>query len=331
MSLSKIVEILKEQEATFVLLLCHRSADADAICSAYVFQNLLKRQMPDLVIEIGAPQGINKPSKLILENLPITVNTKPNIESANVIFLVDTNTIEQLDEVVDRLKQTKAPLIVIDHHTAIADTEKICKLCIVNEKAAATCEIIYNMYKEANVQLTQIEAKALLIGIAFDTRHFALADSETIKIAAGLVDAGVDVQETLALFQTPVENSERLAKLKACKRARIVKVNEWIIALSHVSAYEASAAKALVDLGAHMAAVAGKKEDKLEVSLRCTRDFSEKAGVHLGKDIAISLGEFLQGVGGGHAMAAGVNAKGEVNDALKQCLKLLKAKIRENA
>ncbi len=331
MSLTKIVQILKEHEATFVLLLCHRSADADAICSAYAFQNLIKRQMPDIVVEIGAPQGINKPSKLILDNLPITINMKPNIESANVIFLIDTNTIEQLDEVVDRLKQSKAPLVVIDHHTLIADTVKICKLCIVNEQAAATCEIIYEMYKEANIPLTPIEAKALLIGIAFDTRHFALADSQTIKIAAGLVDVGVDVQKTLALFQTPIDNSERLAKLKACKRAKIVKVDEWIIALSHVSAYEASAAKALVDLGAHMAAVAGKKGDKLEVSLRCSRDFSEKAKVHLGKDIAIFLGEFLQGVGGGHAMAAGVNAKGEIKDALKQCLKLLKAKIRENA
>lgn len=331
MSLTKIVQILKEHEATFVLLLCHRSADADAICSAYAFQNLIKRQMPDIVVEIGAPQGINKPSKLILDNLPITINMKPNIESANVIFLIDTNTIEQLDEVVDRLKQSKAPLVVIDHHTLIADTVKICKLCIVNEQAAATCEIIYEMYKEANIPLTPIEAKALLIGIAFDTRHFALADSQTIKIAAGLVDVGVDVQKTLALFQTPIDNSERLAKLKACKRAKIVKVDEWIIALSHVSAYEASAAKALVDLGAHMAAVAGKKGDKLEVSLRCSRDFSEKAKVHLGKDIAIFLGEFMQGVGGGHAMAAGVNAKGEIKDALKQCLKLLKAKIRENA
>lgn len=331
MSLTKIIQILKEEEATFVLLLCHRSADADAICSAFAFQNLLKREMPDLVIEIGAPQGINKPSKLILENLPITVNLKPNIESANVIFLIDTNTVEQLDEVADRLKQTKAPLIVIDHHTPIIDTEKLCKLCIIDEQAAATCEIIYNIYKEANISLTQTEAKALLIGIAFDTRHFALADSQTIKIAAGLVETGVDVQETLALFQTPIDNSERLAKLKACKRARTVKIDNWIIALSHVSAYEASAAKALVDLGAHMAAVAGKKEDKLEVSLRCNRDFSEKAQVHLGKDVAIPLGDFLKGVGGGHAMAAGVNAKGEVNVALKQCLKLLKAKIRKNA
>jgi len=331
MTLNQIIDILKQQEATFVLLLCHRSADADAVCSAYAFQGLLKRFLPDVVVEIGTPQGINKPVKLLLEHLPITVNQKPNIESANVIILLDTNTIEQLDEVADRLKQTTAPLIIIDHHTPNPDTEKLCKLCIVNEEAAATCEIIHNMYKQANIQPTLNEAKALFTGIAFDTRHFALADSEIFKIAADLVNAGVDAQEMMALFSNPIDNSERLAKLKACKRARIVKAGEWIIALSHVSAYEASAAKSLVDLGAHMAAVAGKKTDKLEVSLRCNRDFSQKTGVHLGKDIAMPLGEALQGVGGGHAMAAGVNAKGEIEEALKLCLKLLKAKIRDNA
>ncbi len=331
MTLNQIIDILQQEKATFVLLLCHRSADADAVCSAYAFQGLLKRFLPDVVVEIGTPQGINKPVKLLLEHMPITVNQKPNIESANVIILLDTNTIEQLDEVVDRLKQTTAPLIIIDHHTPNPDTEKLCKLCIINEEAAATCEIIYGMYKQANIQPNLNEAQALFTGIAFDTRHFALADSDIFRITADLVNAGVDAQEMLALFSNPIENSERLAKLKACKRAKITRIGQWIITTSHVSAYEASAAKSLVDLGAHMAAVAGKKENALKVSLRCNRDFTQKTGVHLGKDVAMPLGEQLQGVGGGHAMAAGVNAKGEIDEALKLCLSLLKAKIRDNA
>jgi bifunctional oligoribonuclease and PAP phosphatase NrnA len=331
MNFNDIIQQLKEQQATFVLLLCHKSADADAVCSAYAFQGLLKRFMPDLVVEIGAPQGINKPTKQLLESLPITVNLKPNIESASALFLIDMNTVEQLDEIVDRLKASKAPMIIIDHHAPSPDTLGICKICIINEQAAATCEIIYQMYQEANIQLTLNEAKALFTGIAFDTRHFALGDSDTFRIAGGLVNAGVDAQAMLALFQNPIDNSERLAKLKACKRAKIEKIGEWIITLSHLSAYEASAAKSLVDLGAHMAAVAGKKNGKLEVSLRCNRDFTEKTGIHLGKDIAMPLGEALGGVGGGHAMAAGVNGKGEVENALDKCLKLLQVKIPTNA
>ena len=46
----KFLAILKEKQAAFVLLLCHRSADADAICSAYGLQGLLKRFAPEIIV-----------------------------------------------------------------------------------------------------------------------------------------------------------------------------------------------------------------------------------------------------------------------------------------
>jgi len=323
----KLITILEDNKTAFVLLLCHRSADADAICSAYGLQGLLKRFMPNVVTEIGCPQGINKPSKVLLEYLPITVNLNPNIESADVIIFLDTNTIDQLDQVAETIKKSAAPKIIIDHHSPNIETTKICKLCVVDDKAAANCEIIYELFRQAKTKPNLNEAKALFVGIAFDTRHFALASSSTLQIAAKLVTAGINVQETLAQFNLPIETSERLAKLKACKRAKIYRVNGWIIALSHVSAYQASAAKALVDLGAHVSAVAGQKNGKIDVSLRSMRQFSEETGVNLGTDIAAGLGEYLQGVGGGHAMAAGVSGTGEIEPTLKQCLFLLKQKL----
>ncbi len=320
----KLIQILDQNDAAFVLLLCHRSADADAICSAYALQCLLKRFKPNVVTEIGCPQGVNKPSKVLLENMSITVNLKPNIESADVIVLLDLNTIDQLDEVAETIKNSKAPKIIIDHHYPNPETTKICKLCIIDPKAAANCEILYRLFKQAKAKLNNNEAKALFVGIAFDTRHFALASSATLQIIGKLVTFGINAQETLATFALPIDISERLAKLKACKRAKIIRINDWIIALSHVSAYQASGAKALTDLGAHVSAVAGIKNGKIEISLRSTRQFTEETGVNLGKDIAAPLGEWLQGVGGGHAMAAGVSGKGEIEPTLKQCLKLLK-------
>ena len=76
-----------------------------------------------------------------------------------------------------------------------------------------------------------------------------------------------------------------------------------------------------------MAAVAGQKNDSIEISLRCTQEFQEKTGVHLGKDIAKPLGEYLHGMGGGHSTAAGVNGIGDVEMGLKRCLRLLKEKL----
>jgi nanoRNase/pAp phosphatase (c-di-AMP/oligoRNAs hydrolase) len=327
----KFIEVLEDKKPAFILLLCHRNADADAICSAYALQSLIKKFIPNAVAEIGCPQGVNKPSKLLLELVPINVNLNPNIESADIIILVDMNTIDQLDQVAEILKKSLAPKIIIDHHSPNLETTRICKLCIIDEKAAANCEIIYKLFRQAKTKLDLNEAKALFIGIAFDTRHFALASSSTFQIISKLVAKGIDAQETLAQFALPIDPSERLAKLKACKRAKILKINRWIVAISHVSAYQAAAAKALVDVGAHVSAVAGLKNGKIEVSLRCTRQFTEQSGVHLGKDIATSLGKYLQGVGGGHAMAAGVSGTGEIESTLKQCLLLLREGITKNA
>jgi phosphoesterase RecJ-like protein len=314
-------------KAKLVVLLCHHNADPDAICSAYAFSGLLKRLRQGLEVEIGAAQGISRLSKHLLKYLPIDVKAQPNVERADAIVLLDTNTIQQLNNLAGKVKASKAPIIVIDHHAAHPETEQVAKICITNEEASSTCEIVYSFFRDLGIKTTESEAKALFLGIAFDTRHFILANSSTLKTVAQLIDIGINAQETLSMLSLPMDFSERVARLKACRRAKLLKIGEWIIALSHVSAYQASAARAMIDLGAHFAAVAGQKNETTEISLRCTPDFHEKTGIHLGKDIAKPLGEYLQGMGGGHATAAGVNGLGDVEAGLKRCLRLLKEKL----
>jgi nanoRNase/pAp phosphatase (c-di-AMP/oligoRNAs hydrolase) len=283
--------------------------------------------MPKIEVEIGAAYGISRLSKHLLQYVPIDVRDQPRIEKADAIVLLDTNTIQQLDNLAEKVKTAKSPIIVIDHHATHPETEQLATLCVTNEDASSTCEIVYNFYKQANIKPNQTEAKALFLGIAFDTRHFILANSSTLKNIAELIDSGLNVQETLPLLSLPMDLSERVARLKASRRVKLFKMNEWIIALSHVSAYQASAARALIDLGADVAAVAGQKSEKLEVSLRGTREFHKQTGIHLGKDIAKPLGEYIHGMGGGHATAAGANGAEDIEVALKRCLFLLKEKL----
>jgi nanoRNase/pAp phosphatase (c-di-AMP/oligoRNAs hydrolase) len=321
------MKILEEIDAKLVVLLCHHNADPDAVCSAYAFASLLKSLKPKIEVEIVAAQGISRLSKHLLKHIPIEVKTRSNVEKADAIVLLDTNTIQQLNDLGEKVKTLRAPLIVIDHHAAHPETEQMAKICITNEEASSTCEIVYNFFKELNLKPGENEAKALFLGIAFDTRHFVLANSSTLKSIAELIDAGVNAQETLSLLSLPMDFSERVARLKACRRAKLFKVGEWIIAFSHVSAYQASAARAIIDLGAHVAVVAGQKNENLEISLRCVREFHEKTDIHLGRDIAKPLGEYLHGMGGGHATAAGVNGVGDIETGLKRCLRLLKEKL----
>ena len=257
----------------------------------------------------------------------MTVNLNPRIENADTIVLLDTNTVQQLGTLAEEVKKTDVPLIVIDHHARHPETERMARLVLAREESASTCEIIYSFYKEIDKKPDLNEAKALFLGIAFDTRHFVLANSSTFQTIAELGELGVNAQETLAILSLPMDFSERVARIKACRRARLLKIGDWIVAFSHVSAYQASAARALVDLGAHLAVVAGQRNENIEISMRSTREFNKETSIHLGRDIAKPLGESLMGMGGGHATAAGANGVGDVKTGLKRCFRLIKEKL----
>lgn len=329
MQIHEITSLIDKHNAKRILLLCHHNADPDAVCSAFAFSQLLKRLRPKLNIEIAAAQGASRLSKFMLKSLPMRLTSQPDIEEVDVIVLLDTNTVQQLDEWGERVKASKAPIIVIDHHASHPETEHLATLTVADETASSTCEIVYHLFKEAEVKLTPIEAKAMFLGIAFDTRHFILASSATLKILADLTEAGVKAEEALSLLSLPMTPSERVARLKAGKRVKLLKINNWLMAFSHVSAYQAFAARALVALGAHVAIVAGQHNDKIQISMRASREFHDRTGLHLGRDVAKPLGEYLHGMGGGHAVSAGANGIGTPGASLKRCLRLLKEKLTQ--
>jgi len=328
MQVDEIISLIDKNYAKLVLLLCHQNADPDAVCAALAFSKLLERLRPKISVEIAAAQGPSRLSKFLLKSLPMKLTGQPRIEEADVIVLLDTNTVQQLDVWSERVKASDAPLVVIDHHASHPETERLATLCVTDEEASSTCEIVYRFFKEAEAKLTEIEAKALFLGIAFDTRHFVLANSTTLKTVADLIDAGVNAKDALSLLALPMDLSERIARLKASKRVKLLKVNDWLMVFSHVSAYQASAARALIGLGAHVAVVAGQRGERLQMSLRASNDFHEKTGIHLGRDIAKPLGEYLHGMGGGHSVSAGVNGVGDVEPALKRCVRILKEKLK---
>ncbi len=328
MHINQVTSLIDEMNAQLAVLLCHHNADPDAICAAFAFFQLLKRLRPRLEIEIAAAQGPSRLSKHLLNFIPAKLTSHPRVDEAGLIAILDTNTVQQLDELAERVKGSKAPIVVVDHHAIHPETERLATLCMADESASSTCEIVYRLFKDVGVNLAEIEAKALFLGIAFDTRHFVLASSTTLKVIADLIDVGVNAQETLSLLSLPMDTSERIARLKAGQRTKLLKIDGWLIASSHVRAYQASAARALIGLGAHVAVVAGQKGDVLRISLRSSRDFYEKTGIHLGRDVAKPLGECFRGMGGGHSTSAGVNGEGDVESSFKRCIRLLKDKLK---
>jgi nanoRNase/pAp phosphatase (c-di-AMP/oligoRNAs hydrolase) len=327
----RIMNIFTEVKAHHIVLLCHHNADPDALCSAYAFSQLLKKIKPNLKIEVATPQGPSKISRHILESIPLTVFTSPHIEEADIIVLLDTNTIQQLGEWKTRVERSKKPLIIIDHHAPHPDTRRLATLSMFDESASSTCEIVFNLFKEMGQEMTREEASALFLGIAYDTRHFIIATSTTFEVVAELVRAGVKAEEVLPLLSMPMDLSERIARLKAAGRLRFTGMRKWLIAISHVGAYQASVARALINIGAHVAVVGGERASVIRISLRSLREFYCGTGIHLGRDIAKPLGEYIHGMGGGHSTSAGVNGEGDLKAALEMCESLFRSKFREDS
>jgi len=200
---------------------------------------------------------------------------------------------------------------------------KIAKLFLINEKATSTCEIIFNLYQNLKIKPLKIVAQALMIGLTFDTRHFTLANLQTFQTAAELCKFGAKPEKAIELLKIPLGKPERIARLKAAQRMEIKEVEDWMLVTSIVSSFQASAARAIIALGADIAIVGGEKKGKIKVSLRATNEFYRVTGIHLGRDLAVPLGKLLNGVGNGHAIAAGVNGYGNLNEAINQSINLL--------
>ena len=307
-----------------VLILGHQNADPDAVCSAFAFSLLALRINKKLKLLFAAPEGVSRLSKQILQVVPLRVTDSPDPSAVDLIVTVDTNTLQQLGNLRDTVIQSRKPLVMIDHHAPHPDNEKTATFIICDETATSTCEMILDMHKKLRVALGKDASQALLIGLLVETGHLTIATRDTFNSACELIKHGADPETALAATRSTMDESERIARLKSAQRLRMQRIGKWVIALSEVGSYHASAARALIALGAHVAVVAAKRDSEVTVSLRSTKELTSETGFHLGRDLASPLGMKMGGMGGGHATAAGANVSGEVNQAFKLAVQLIR-------
>jgi len=291
-------------------------------------EKLLRKLNPKLKVYIVTPEGVSGVSKRLVERIGIELGEVERLESCGVIFLVDTNTTGQLGNWKKSVEEVKRPIIVIDHHARHPKTSKIASLMFVNDKSTSTCEILFQLYKQFKVRIDRECAQALLVGMTYDSAHFTIATPKTFETAAFLIGLGADLQDAISTLTNPMSDSERMARLKAAQRVDVRRIGKWIVAAAKISSHQASASRAFIGLGAHIAMAAGEKDGKVRVSMRSCKSFNKETGIHLGKDLAKPLGEALDGTGGGHESAAGVNGTGQPDKALSNFYELLSTRLK---
>ncbi|NMB60885.1 MAG: bifunctional oligoribonuclease/PAP phosphatase NrnA [Chloroflexi bacterium] len=93
--------------------------------------------------------------------------------------------------------------INIDHH---ATNTQFATMNYVNDKAAATAEIVFDLLQEWNIPIPVLAANALLMGIITDTIGFRTPNTtaHTLRVTAQLIEKGAQLADTYQRALTDV-------------------------------------------------------------------------------------------------------------------------------
>lgn len=294
-----------------ILITGHVNADPDAVAAAIGLHEILCCTKQDVHVDLYFPEGVNSNAARLLEKLGI--HPVEELGEYRWVIAVDTGSLSQIQELIPHIEGWAAKVGFIDHHQHDEEMEKVSSFYVSQPLATSASEIIYDVFKQKGLTPSSKTAQALVAGIAYDTGHLNLADRSTILKVSELLSPGKTLQQALDLINLPTSYPERIARLKAGQRAEITKIGNRVIVFSQLGSYQASAARALVLLGADLAVVAGERDNNVRASLRSTAEFYEETGLHLG-DFVRDLLSAADGSGGGHPTAAGVNVAGSIEE-----------------
>lgn len=185
-------EIL-ERKQRFVLS-THVNPDPDAIGSEIAFASFLKSRGKDVTVLNHSATPSNclflDPQRTISQFVP--EQHADIIANTDVIVVLDANQSERLQSLHPYVMQSKAFKLCIDHHL---ERQPFADLYVVDEEAAATGEILYNLFLHCDPDsLSSDIATALYAAIMTDTGSFRFpkTDAALHRVVAALIERGAD-------------------------------------------------------------------------------------------------------------------------------------------
>jgi len=303
-TLAEIAEFLKTLDRGAVTT--HVGADGDAIGASAALVRLMHRLGAEAVFCHAEPV----PAYL---NWLLPDEAKRELPSGYDLLVADTS---RADRTGVPIPESGARLNV-DHHE---DNPLYAEYNLVSPRAAATAEIVADLYAELDVPIDRPAAEALYVGLRTDTGGFTFRNisPRAHELVADLLRAGV----------VPAEVNERINRRGRIEQLRIVGISlanavqygEALISTVENSDYERTGATEVeskesidqlrtvagVDVVAHLREVPGGTKGSLR---------SETVDVG---EIARRFG------GGGHKLAAGYTTQRRPEEAREELLGELK-------
>jgi phosphoesterase RecJ-like protein len=323
-----IIKLLSETHIKNAAIVCHRNADPDALASALSVRNLILESCPSLTQVVAVAESTNQISKKIVEKYPEIAISKEISSRPDAFVLVDVNNVEHTGTFAGAIKASDGPLIVIDHHVPQTRLGARVATSLINEDASSTAEIVSLLNESIGRKPSKSEATLLLAGIIYDSRRFSRIGKDTFRAVDSLVSAGGDYQEALSVLRRMTERSEKIARLKAAQRAKLIEIGGWVVTCSNVSSFAASACRAFIDLGSDVAIVTSRKKKDVRITARSNNAFYDATKVNLAK-LMEKIGVELGGHGGGHATAATVSGIGDAAQGERQIVRYIEERVRQ--
>ena len=175
-----------------LLLTTHENPDGDALGSLLAMHWILEQLGKDSVMYMS-PDEFPLPWEYRAWTFDgIAGAPPPDVAERTIVFL-DCGNIDRMP--VDFLQADGLHILNIDHHH---DNTRFGTVNLVAPEASSTAEIVYRLAKELGAEITPPIADALYTGLVTDTGKFMYenTDARSHRMAAALVEAGVDVNDT---------------------------------------------------------------------------------------------------------------------------------------
>ena len=304
------------------LLTTHEGPDGDALGSLLGMHHLLGQLGKDSVMFLAAKEF---PLPIEYRFLPLEeVFHEPpaDVEDRTIVFL-DCGNIDRMP--VDFLRRDGNHMINIDHHH---DNTRFGDVNLVDVEASCTAEIVYDIAALLGAEITPEIASALYVGLVTDTGKFMYenTDARTHRVAAALIEAGVDVDDTYRRLYEHVP----LEKLRLVARALdgIERHCDGILVVTNITTadYEATGADEAMTEGIidHLRSVEGAKVAAVIRDLGSRGRAAHKVSLRASDgDVDVSEIARKRG-GGGHVRAAGFST----DDSLEDLVEFICAAVR---
>lgn len=309
-----------------IAILSHVNPDGDAIGSSLGLYHCLKQlgHKIHLVMPSAMPDFIEwlPDSDKIINYQNHPTECVAAIMEAKIVFCLDFNALDRLENLADSIRNKVAPKVLIDHHLY---PEDFADFVLHDTSASSTCELIWRFIQQFKYQqfVNQSVIDCLYTGIMTDTGGFSYAISpRLLRIVAELIEQGADHNELSdKIFSTYTEKRLRLLGFCLSQRMEVLpELQTAIISLSkedhQAFQIERGDTEGIVNYMLKMqnvkcACLLAERPGEVKLSLRSKGDYSVQA---------LCSKHFN---GGGHKNASGGAMKapiGKVVETLKAAL-----------